>query len=532
MTNNTPTVPSHRPMLMPLLLFFALAAASVALLLGSALLAGNSLDFVRHPHYWLSRLDPDVAFDSLGNAAEVIAAVLAVVITVVAIVVELAANRYSHLITRMFLREPINLMVLGLLVLTTLQCLWAAAVIEAPDQSVTAATAMIPHAGFLITAAMVSVSLLLLVPYIYFVFTFLSPISVIERICRDAYRVILRTRLSNVPRSQQRVEEAIDELQDVARSAIAHGDRSISMAAVDALAALVCDYATVRGRMPPAWFDITETIAEDPDFVALAPETMAEVRREGVWLERKVLRRYLSLMGQSAVHARDVANLVGINTRRIATECGDAHPHLLELCVRTFNSYLRTTIGANDPRTAYFLMNQYRLVAEHMLGTGSASTAVTIAGHLGWYGRLAHRSGQQILLEIAAYDLVQIIERALDLESPAVDPLLDHLLELDQEIREEREEASLLGVRRSQMQLATLFLQRGDEPRIQRIAGDLAEEDMDRLERLRRALLTDDRTQYWELMDRGANFSYLAPERRRFLGDLFDRIAAVQNDRD
>jgi hypothetical protein len=528
MATNTPTVPSHRPMLMPLLLFLALAAASIALLLGSALLAGSSLDFLRHPLDWLTRLDPDIAFDSLGNAAEVIAAVLAVVITVVAIVVELAANRYSHLITRMFLREPINLMVLGLLVLTTLQCLWAAVVIEAPDPSGSATSAILPHAGIVITAAMVSVSLLLLVPYIYFVFTFLSPISVIERICRDAYRVILRTNLGNVPRSQQRVEEAIDELQDVARSAITHGDRSISMAAVDALAALVCDYATVRGRMPPEWFDITETIAEDPDFVALAPETMEEVRREGVWLERKVLRRYLSLMGQSAVHARDVANLVGINTRRIAIECGDAHPHLLELCIRTFNSYLRTTIGATDPRTTYFLMNQYRLIAERLLESDSTSAAVTIAGHLGWYGRLAHRADQQILLEIAAYDIVQIIERALELESPAVDALLDHLLELDQEIREEHEEASLLGVRRSQMQLAALFLQRGDEPRTQRIVRDLAEENMDRLERLRHALMTDDRSQYWELMDRGANFSYLAPERRGFLDDLFDRIASVK----
>jgi uncharacterized membrane protein len=69
--------------------------------------------------HWLVRLDVG---NALSNAAGVVAAVLAIAITVVAIVVELAANRYSHQITRLFLREPVNLLVLGLLVLTTVQC--------------------------------------------------------------------------------------------------------------------------------------------------------------------------------------------------------------------------------------------------------------------------------------------------------------------------------------------------------------------------------------------------------------------------
>ena len=45
-------------------------------------------------------------FASAANAP-----VLAIAVTVVAIVVELAANRYSHLITRLFVREPVNLLV-------------------------------------------------------------------------------------------------------------------------------------------------------------------------------------------------------------------------------------------------------------------------------------------------------------------------------------------------------------------------------------------------------------------------------------
>jgi hypothetical protein len=270
---------------------------------------------------------------------------------------------------------------------------------------------------------------------------------------------------------------------------------------------------------------VTSKVAADPDFVSLSTETMEEVQRQGIWLERKVFRRYLSLMGQSAVHARDVAYLIGINTQCIACEFGRAHPHLLELCIRSFNSYLRSTIGARDPRTAYFLMNQYRLIAERMLRDGEPDVAVKIAVYLRDYGQIAHNMQLSFLLETAAYEIMQMIEHALEHDPRAVDPLLDCLLQLDQVIKEEKQEESLLGVRRCQMQLATLFIARGDEPRVERIVADLRGERLERLERLRDGLLTDERAQYWELMDRGANFAYLVPERRQYLAPLFERLS-------
>jgi hypothetical protein len=74
------------------------------------------------------------------------------------------------------------------------------------------------------------------------------------------------------------------------------------------------------------------------------------------------------------------------------------------------------------------------------------------------------------------------------------------------------------------MKLATLFLMRGDDERARRIADDLRGERMERLDRLRRGLLSDDRPQFWELMDLGVNFAYLVPERRPYLDRLFELI--------
>jgi hypothetical protein len=120
---------------------------------------------------------------------------------------------------------------------------------------------------------------------------------------------------------------------------------------------------------------------------------------------------------------------------------------------------------------------------------------------------------------------MQMVEDALDSNPSAVDPLLDTFLQLDQEIKEESQEESLMGVRRSQIQLATLFLEQDDQARFRRIVDDLREERLERLERLRQGLLTDDRPQFWELMDRGVNFSYLPPARRQYLAPLFQELA-------
>ena len=172
-------------------------------------------------------------------------------------------------------------------------------------------------------------------------------------------------------------------------------------------------------------------------------------------------------------------------------------------------------------------MNQYRVIGESLLDAENLQKAVEVADYLRDYGQVAHQMGASFLLESAAYYVMRLVEKAMEIESPAVDPLLACLLNLDMEIKEESqeaEEASLLCVRRAQMQLATLFLMTGDETRARLIAHDLRSERIERLERLRQGMLVDDRPQFWELADFGVNFGYLAPERHAYLTELFELL--------
>ena len=82
-----------------------LTFASVVLLVAASVLGRIDLEAIARPSLWLTELDIAAAFDILSNSAEVLAGVLAVAITVVAIVVELAATRYTHRITRLFVTE-------------------------------------------------------------------------------------------------------------------------------------------------------------------------------------------------------------------------------------------------------------------------------------------------------------------------------------------------------------------------------------------------------------------------------------------
>lgn len=507
----------HRPIkdstaIQPLLGFLVLAAIA-ALLLWLSL-----MPVVGEGNLLLPLLADGLLEGALSNAAEVVAAVLAIAVTVVAIVVELAANRYSHLITRLFVREPANFVVLGLFVVTTLQCLWFGPWLGRSEPGVA-------WLGALVTMSLVSVSLLSLLPYVYYVFNFLSPISIIARIHDDARRAI--SRAIRDPDAREAVRRAVDELQDVARSALVRGDREIAMASVDSLAELVRELAARRHRLPEHWDVIDGAVARDPDFVALAAENLEEIEARGIWLETKIFRRLASLVGQSTGHSRDVANLVAMHTQGIAVDVGMERAEIMTLCIRAFNSYLRTTLNAHDMRTAYYIQNQYRQVAERLLAADDPRGVDEIAGHLAYYGQLAYRAGLPFLLETAAHDVSELIRAALIQDArdeTLVDRLLERLLGMDQEIREEEKEESLLGIRRAQIKMGALLIHLGEMDRARRIAADLAHERRERLERLREGLLTDERPQYWELIDRGTNFAYLAPELRPHLAVLYGWI--------
>ena len=76
------------------------------------------------------------------------------------------------------------------------------------------------------------------------------------------------------------------------------------------------------------------------------------------------------------------------------------------------------------------------------------------------------------------------------------------------------------------MQLATLFLLRGEEEPARRIARNLTAERRSQLSAIRDELEREVSPSYWEINDRGSNFAYLPPERRAKLSAFLAMVNA------
>ena len=456
-------------------------------------------------------------YDAVSNTAEVVAAVLGIAVTVVAIIVQLAATRFNHRISTLFAREPVNILVLSFFVLTAVLCVW-----------VSATTSEGSHPDLhRFVMVMVTLSLLALLPYFAYVFSFISPLNVIARIKRQALKQ-LRACTGRFDEARRlRAARTVDELQDVLRGAIDASDRDIAMACVDALTDLLETYTTLRSQLPVEWHRMSDALSADPDFVSLEDSAIQRINAQSLWFEYKIFSQLHATVDLVIPRLRDVTNLVSIRTRQVAVKAADHNPDLLSLSLIAFNSYLRATIRARDPRTAYYVLSQYRQTAEVLACKGCDDQVLEITRRLSFYAQISFEAGQPFILEVCAYDLVQLLEHCTEEQAAQVDAILDALLALDRPFRDDQQAATVAGVRRAQLRAAATLLQAGDDARADRVIVDLATETQLNVIELLDALARETESEYWELTPRGVNFGYLEPEQRAHLAEVRDRLSAL-----
>lgn len=456
---------------------------------------------------------------TVGNAAEVLAAVLGIAVTVVAIVVELAANRYTHRITELFVHEPVNFFVMGFFVVASLQGLFVGIAFDIDGDG---ATGFVPYAGAFVANGMLAVGLIVLLPYFAFVFDFLNPIHIVDRIRAQTIKLVSRSHRGNIIHAQAEAVRGVEQLADVGLNAMEHKDKGVSMASCDALQQMVLDYQHVRGELPDAWFRVEGELAHNPDFVSMSESVLEAVTRRRIWFEMKVLRKYQTLYNEALNKMRDINYLIAINTRHIAEAALAAgNVELFDLVVKFFNTYLRATINAKDVRTAYNVLHQYRLLADAALHHDNGKRAIEIARYFKYYGFVSFQSSLPFILETVAYDLCALNELAFDVGSPAAPEILRIFLQVDKEGESATQETSLRGVRKAQVKLATYYLMKGNEARAREVFRDMESERSERLASIRDELLGVTSSEFWEISDRGQNFDYLPPERKEKMLEFF-----------
>lgn len=499
----------------------------LACVTAAALLAVFLSDWLRRPEALRAKgplellflYDEETLQNTLGNLASTVVAVLGIVITVVAIVVQLAATRYTPRVTELFFRERTNLFVLGFFVVTCILAVWVSLAVGA---------GFVPRASVITAVLGVTASLLLIVPYFAYVFDFLDPERIVERIQENALGAIAGLEPSGVERAQEQLHRAIEQLADIAVAATGQQDRIISAKAVDALRVLAVQYTRVKPGLPRSWFELGPVLAASPDFQAMNAGAVAALIQDGLWLEWVVLRKYQTIYNGALSDDPDMNYLVAIDTRYLgeAILTGGTRP-ALALVVKFMNTYLRATLNRRQVRTAYNLLNQYRQLAEAAVVAEQPELVTEIAGYLRYYAQVSHGLELGFVTETIAYDLAALCELAHGSRSRAHDPLLGALLEVDKEAESEAQESTLRGVRKAQVRLAAYYLSRDDAATARRIFMDMEQERPERLASIRDEILRITSPDFWEVIDRGANFDYMDEAKKAHLKVFFSWFEKV-----
>lgn len=509
-------VPVVAMALVAFLIFLAFYALDVILL------GGDPLSFSGLLQRYLT-FSPELLTDALPALGMTIVAALGIVLTVVAIIVQLSSDRYTG-VALMFLRDPVNIAVLSLYVIASLCAVWL---------SVSLHDDFVPRVFLVFVLLLTSIALATMLPYFAYVFWFLEPGNIIDRL--RAYTTRLNRRGLAMPAGprvdvlQGMVLMQMEEITDIANNSIDGRDKIVAGRAVDALRDFLVDYIAGKPADERPWYRIGAALRENPNFVAMDMELLSELDQQHLWVEWKTLRQLLGVYEEALDSMEEINSLVAIDTRYIgelAAEKGE--PELVRMVFRFFNSYLRSAINRRNVRTAYNVLHQYRMLLQTLLRHDQPGLVVHGVGFLKYYGHIAFDEGLPFIIESVAYDIAALCEFAHRDGIAAEVRILRQFLELDMQGpgRSRRYERGLRGVRKAQAKLAAYYLSAGEEANARLIADDMRDETPELLRAIHGELAVVESPYFWEIIDRGRNFEYLPPQERAQLAVFFGWLDA------
>jgi len=457
------------------------------------------------------------AAEALSGTGEVTVAVLGIALTVVAIIVELATRRFTARIGPLFMRDPVNALVLGGFVVTVVLVLWVDMSLYGPDY---------PEAMILVAMGALSLAVLGLLPYFGYLFGFFTPSNVIGRVQRQAERAVRRAPRAgaSVDVQREKVIGSVEHLVDMILIAINSDESALAIPCIEALSEMSRNQLALKGELPEAWFGLESLAETDRDFVTLDPGIMSSLTERRTWLEAKILRGYQTAFFRGLHNAPDLNHLIAIHTRRIACaalQAGDRP--VLRLALRFLNTFLSRSITNGDVRTAHNVLAEFRRFAcEVLLEEGEYELVEQIADWLQYYARMSFESGETFVTETVAHDLAETIIRAHDAGADNQDAMLDSLLQVDREPGGlTGQESALSGVRKAQVKLATFYLSCGDAERARRIYDDMKYESRERLRTIHLELAELADPEWWEITNRDTNWDYLSETQKQQLPVFF-----------
>ena len=454
----------------------------------------------------------DEVGDALGGVSEVLIAILGLVITVVAIVVQLAAQRYTPKLVDLFIADRVNIaFFVGMVVASMYSMLL---IYSTPSN-------FLPFWGGLFLLLMSVLILSALVPYFNYVFLFLTPENIINIIRNNANVAMNKVAgqkrsKGELARYQKEVANAMEQISDIALSAVSQMDRNVALMSIRSLKDVMVDHLILKRRMPARWF-----FAQREYFPALSIDFIKEIFTSRTWVEVKGFMDMELIFKTAIKDMPDAVSAVANNTKIIglyAIRLKDQQ--VLSDVVQFFNTFLRQAVNNRNPKAIYNLFYQYRLLAEAVLAEDE-KLGEKIFFYFKYYGQIAQNYNIPLILVTACFDLGYLLEKAYLMKAPNLNVLVKMFLEADDNPATQANEFELRSVRKAQLMFASFLHSQGDTQYLQSILDDIAGEPRDRLEAIHGEMKAVTDRKFWEVTDRGVDFFYMDEKKKEHLEEVY-----------
>ena len=345
--------------------------------------------------------DPTAAGGMLGLVGGAEGVTLSIVLICVMFGIQTTSSRYSPRIIEIFTRNPLNALVLSFSLASILYTFLVRSEIKAN---------YVPMTSVAVAEVLALINFAILFPYVIYVFEVMRAETLVGQIMRRARRSLKhRTRLMT----------SIAQVTDIAFGSIQLGDMPVAVLCIEVLGQFLArDYVPAKKKMNADWFKVGHT-----ELPGASDQIIAEVNRAHTWFEYLVMSSFVDMVGLTPVHRKEAVHAIAVATRNVglaAIDIGD--PEVAEMCVRFFNTYLRTAINRSAPTFASGIMNEYRRFAIGAL-EWRRDLAVEAAAHLLRYGRHFDEAGMPAIFGAAAEDVAD-----LAIEARVRDPQVSYRL--------------------------------------------------------------------------------------------------------
>jgi hypothetical protein len=440
---------------------------------------------------------------------------VSLVLTSIAIAVPLTANMYTPKLTDLFVRDKVNLTVMIFFVCSSANAIWAAHATwdqgALRDQG-----GLYPRTAVWVALETMTLGWSVLIPWFFYVFRFLDPANIIQRLAAQVEGRIDRiAKAADVAAAQADFDQQILHTGNVILRALDRADRDVTLDAIRALRHIVRRYQTEKSRLPEAWLDAPAHL-----FTGLSEEAVDLIRRDRIWVEHKCLHQLSLAYNASLAKMQDAISAISDVNRDLvvhAESVGDEGT--LRLGIRYFNTFIREAIKRKDAHAIFDVFYQYRELARSLVGKHAGLT-LEIGHHLKYYAEFARLSGLPFIHELASYDLESMVESAYSGGASAGRPLLVLLCEFEAT-------PPSLRLTKSKLIAAGYFQQRGLGAEVALVQAALRKLPREMVEDAAADLLHTTDPVFWEVTDRCVNIDYVDDARKQAIGELVSKSAAL-----